>query len=66
MLPPSSWDPTIRLDPPKTTQSLQSRLMNRAANKERKKTDKEKEEGEEESDDEDEDTDFLKTNKVCF
>ena len=66
VLPPSSWDPSIRLDPPKTTQSLQSRLMNRASNRERKRTDKEEEEGKEESDDdEDEDTAFLKLHKVC-
>merc|ERR1711892_1500581 len=46
VLPPSSWDPTIRLDPPKTTQSLQSRLMNRASNgDQKKKTDREKEDG---------------------
>jgi len=64
VLPPSAWDPSIRLDPPKATQTLQTRLMNRAANKEeRKKVDKEKEEGEEGSDDEDEDAAFLKTNK---
>jgi len=30
VLPPSSWDPNIRLDPPKSTQTLQSRLANRA------------------------------------
>ena len=66
VLPPSAWDPSIRLDPPKATQTLQTRLMNRAANKEeRKKVEKEKEEGEEGSDDEDEDAAFLKTNKVC-
>jgi len=46
VLPPSSWDPTIRLDPPKTTQSIQSRLMNRAVLKERKAA-------EDEEDDED-------------
>jgi len=64
VLPPSSWDPSIRLDPPKTTQSLQSRLMNRASNRERKRTDKEEEEGKEESDDdEDEETAFLKIHK---
>jgi len=64
VLPPSAWDPSIRLDPPKATQTLQTRLMNRAANKEeRKRVDKEKEEGEEGSDDEDEDAAFLKTNK---
>ena len=67
VLPPSAWDPTIRLDPPKVTQTLQARLMSRAANKEeRKKVDKEKEEGEEGSEDEDEDAAFLKTNKVLL
>lgn len=31
VLPPSAWDPTIRLDPPKSTSSVQVRLQNRAA-----------------------------------
>jgi len=34
VLPPSSWDPSIRLDPPKSTQSIHTRLMNRAILKE--------------------------------
>jgi len=64
VLPPSSWDPSIRLDPPKTTQSLQSRLMNRAANRERRKSVKGKEEGPDNNDDDDEEDDlFLKNNK---
>eukprot|EP00092_Neocalanus_flemingeri_P037562 GFUD01040897.1.p1 GENE.GFUD01040897.1~~GFUD01040897.1.p1 ORF type:complete len:877 (+),score=230.71 GFUD01040897.1:117-2747(+) len=35
VLPPSSWDPTIRLDPPKSTQSIQTRLINRTVLKKR-------------------------------
>ena len=35
VLPPNSWDPSIRLEPPKTTQTLQSRMSNRVIVKER-------------------------------
>jgi len=57
VLPPSSWDPTIRLDPPKSTQSIQTRLINRAVLKDRKKSDDNDEE------DDDEDKAFLKINQ---
>jgi len=41
VLPPSSWDPTIRLDPPKSTQSLKSRMVNRANMRQRSYNDNE-------------------------
>jgi len=41
VLPPSSWDPTIRLDPPKSVQSVHTRLINRAVLKERSTADDE-------------------------
>jgi len=62
VLPPSSWDPTIRLDPPKTVQNLQSRLNNRATNKRRAKQEENPNDPDDESDDEEEDITF-KLNK---
>ena len=48
---PPSWDQSIRLDPPKTSQPIQARLEARAADKQRKRKEKE------EADDKDEDDD---------
>ena len=60
---PPSWDQNIRLDPPKTSQPLQARLVARAADKERRKKEKEesedKEEEKEGGDDEEEDDDLT-------
>ena len=54
VLPPSSWDPTIRLDPPKSVQSVHTRLINRAVLKERSTAD----------DEEDDDKELLEMLKV--
>ena len=63
---PPSWDQNIRLDPPKTSQTLQARLMARAADKERKKKEKEETDDNEESDGgegEDDDLTLFKAKK---
>ena len=49
VLPPSSWDTTIRLDPPKNPPTLETRLVNRVALKEKQKKDAEEHELEDES-----------------
>jgi len=56
VLPPSSWDPNIRLDPPKSTQSIHARLLNRAIMKEKR-------EEEDDNDDDKELLDMLKEKK---
>ena len=48
VLPPSSWDTTIRLDPPKNPPTLETRLVNRVAFKEKQKRDAEEHELEDE------------------
>ena len=60
---PPSWDQNIRLDPPKTSQSLQVRLEARAADKERRKMEKEESEDKEEEDDDDDDLALFNTKK---
>ena len=65
VLPPASWDPAVRLEPPRSTPSLQSRLITRAVSKERRKTDnsEKEEDGEETEEEDDDDTAYLKVNK---
>ena len=65
---PPSWDQNIRLDPPKTSQPLQARLVARAADKERRKKEKEEsmdkeEEAEAGGEDDDDDLTLFNTKK---
>ena len=64
---PPSWDQNIRLDPPKTSQPLQARLVARAADKERRKKEKDesedKEEEKEEGDDDEDDLTLFNSKK---
>ena len=63
MLPPASWDPSTRLEPPKNPPTLETRLVNRVNIRERTRQMEDTEDEEEHAEDKaDEDT-FLMTGK---
>ena len=63
MLPPASWDPSTRLEPPKNPPTLETRLVNRVNIRERTRQIEDTEDEEEDAEDKaDEDT-FLMTGK---
>ena len=60
VLPPAAWDPAQRLEPPKNPPTLEARLANRIAIKEKQNENDEKEDGSEEEEEEDVEAFILK------